>query len=161
MSDRDLIARLAHALRVQLDGVDLYSELLAEAAARALLAEAQPEPVEPTDEEWDALKERLWDHYETRGYQGERFMYEGDFGTALDLARQELLARWGRPAPVPVSVAERLPTAADCDAEGWCWMYEPDGVWWQVLIDAPCVMPEITHWLPHWALPVPLPTTEQ
>jgi hypothetical protein len=42
MSDRDLIARLATALRVQLDGVDLYSELLAEAAARALLAEAQP-----------------------------------------------------------------------------------------------------------------------
>jgi len=34
-------------------------------------------------------------------------------------------------------------------------MYEPDGVWWQVLIDAPSIMPSLTHWLPHWALPVP------
>ena len=105
MSDRDLIARLATALRVQLDGVNLYSELLAEAAARALLAEAQPQPGQPTGEEWDAIKERLWDKYETRGYQGERFMYEGDFGTALDLARQEL-ARWGRPAPEPQEQAD-------------------------------------------------------
>jgi hypothetical protein len=33
MNDRDLIARLATALRAQLDGVNLYSELLAEADA--------------------------------------------------------------------------------------------------------------------------------
>jgi len=154
------IARLAHALRAQLDGVDIYSEQLAEAAARALLAEAQPQPVGTTDEEWDALKERLWDHYETRGYQGERFMYEGDFGTALDLARQELLARWGRPAPEPVSLAERLPTAQDCDAEGRCWLWAIHLSGW--IYRSECVsLPGISHWLPHWALPVPLPTTEQ
>jgi hypothetical protein len=63
---------------------------------RARDALALPEATqEPTDEEWDALKDRLWGKYETIGYQGERFMYEGDFCTALDLARQEL-ARWGR-----------------------------------------------------------------
>lgn len=56
-----------------------------------------PEAEGPTDEEWDALKERLWGKYEVCGYMGERFIYEGDFCTALDLARQEL-ARWGRPS---------------------------------------------------------------
>jgi hypothetical protein len=56
---------------------------------------AQPEPQGPTEDEWDALKDRLWDQYETIGHQGERFIYDGDFGTALDVARQEL-SRWGK-----------------------------------------------------------------
>jgi hypothetical protein len=43
-----------------------------------------------TDEQWDAIKDRLWDKYETVGYQGERFMSNDDFDTALDVARQEL-----------------------------------------------------------------------
>jgi hypothetical protein len=155
MSDRDLIARLAHALRVQLDGVNLYSELLAEAAARALLAEAQPQPVAPTDEQIESAFREWWK--DSFG-----FPYFGAVPLVACIEwTKAVLARWGRPAPEPVSLAERRPTAADCDAEGWCWMYAPDGVWWQVLIDAPCVMPEITHWLPYWALPVPLPTTEQ
>jgi hypothetical protein len=62
---------------------------------------AQPEPQGPSDEVWDALKERLWYQYETCGYQGERFIYDSDFYTALDVVRQEL-ARWGRPAIEPV-----------------------------------------------------------
>jgi hypothetical protein len=65
-------------------------------------------------------------------------------------------SRWS-PAIEPVPVAERLPGPEDCDGEGWCWMYEPDGVWWQVLIEAPSIMPSLTHWLPHHALPVPQP----
>jgi hypothetical protein len=43
-----------------------------------------------TSEQWDAIKDRLWSRYETVGYQGERFIYQGDFDTALDDARQEL-----------------------------------------------------------------------
>jgi hypothetical protein len=62
---------------------------------RARAALAQPEPQGPTEDEWDALKDRLWNQYETIGHQGERFMYDGDFGTALDVARQEL-SRWGK-----------------------------------------------------------------
>jgi hypothetical protein len=73
---------------------------------------AQPESQWPTDEEWDAIKDRLWRHYETTGYQGERFIYQGDFDTALDVARQEL-ARFARPAIEPVPVAERLPALAE------------------------------------------------
>ena len=61
---------------------------------------AEPEVVGPSDEEWDALVERIWDKYETVGHQGERFMYGSDFGNALDLVRKEL-ARWGSPATPP------------------------------------------------------------
>ena len=55
-----------------------------------------------------------------------------------------LLARWGRPAVelVPVPVAERLPGPEDCDDQGRCW--------WLARLPFP-----FTHWLPHWAFPVP------
>jgi hypothetical protein len=57
---------------------------------KAVLALAQPRPEGVTDEQWDAIKDRLWDKYETVGYQGERFMSNDDFDAALDVARQEL-----------------------------------------------------------------------
>jgi hypothetical protein len=72
-------------------------------------------------------------------------------------------ALWRSAAPEPVSVAERLPTASDCDGWGRCWH-------WDSHVDRDCwvLMPAIdrsngvhTHWLPFWALPMPLPTTEQ
>ena len=69
------------------------------ARARALLA--QPEPEGVSADEWDALVERAWDKYKTVGYQGELFMYDSDFGNALDFVRKEL-APWGHPhTPVP------------------------------------------------------------
>ena len=49
----------------------------------------------PTDEEWDALVERVWDQYETIGYQGERIMHCSDYGNALDIIRKEI-ARYSR-----------------------------------------------------------------
>jgi hypothetical protein len=70
---------------------------LKELVSAAHLAKPQPDPVAPTDEQWDALKERVWDQYQTNGYQGERFMYNSDFDTALDVVRQKL-TRWGTPA---------------------------------------------------------------
>jgi hypothetical protein len=72
------------------------------------VAERLPEAEGLTDEQWDAIKDRLWNNYETVGHQGERFMYQGDFDTALDVARQDL-ARYARPTIKPVPVAERLP----------------------------------------------------
>jgi hypothetical protein len=39
---------------------------------------AAPEGV--TDEEWDALVERLWDKHETVDYLGERFMLRSEWG---------------------------------------------------------------------------------
>ena len=82
--------------------------------ARAALADepAVPEGREPasvvgqpSDEAWDALVERAWDKYQTVGYQGERFMYDRDFGNALEFVRQGL-ARWGNPAPQPPAEGE-------------------------------------------------------
>jgi hypothetical protein len=61
---------------------------------RARAALAEPEPEGPTEQEWDALVESAWDKYMTVGYQGERFIYERDFDTALGFVREEL-ARWG------------------------------------------------------------------
>ena len=72
---------------------------------------------EPSDEEWDALVERVWDKYQTVGYQGERFMYDGDFGSALDLVRKEL-SRWGhQPAPPADGEVAELVAALRTDAE--------------------------------------------
>ena len=59
-----------------------------------------------------------------------------------------------------VPVAERLPVAEDCDAEGRCWWWAPKhpecpltghDSWG--LYSGACI--EDTHWLPHWALPLP------
>ena len=73
------------------------------ARARALLA--QPEPEGVSADEWDALVERAWDKYKTVGYQGELFMYDSDFGNALDFVRKEL-APWDHPTPQPPADGE-------------------------------------------------------
>ena len=78
------------------------------------------------------------------------------------------------PEPIaPVPMKERLPTEVDCDAEENCWFWHPyhredeftEG--WMLLSlrwadgshdsdDSPVY----THWLPHYALPIPYSTTE-
>jgi hypothetical protein len=82
----------------QLEGWQCYASPdgpNAQVLDRARAALAQPEPEGPTDEEWEALKDRLLDRYKTVGYQGEVFIYDRDFDVALDDVRQEL-ARWGK-----------------------------------------------------------------
>jgi hypothetical protein len=109
--------------------------------ARALLAQHLAEG--PTDEE-------LYELWEREGY-------EGDFQDCRRFYRGAI-ARWGRPAIEPVPVSERLPDPEDCDAEGRCWMFDPcDRGWWCYREALPSDGdPEpFTHWLPHWALPVP------
>jgi hypothetical protein len=88
-----------------------------------------------------------------------------------------VLARWGRPAIEPVPVSERLPGPEDCDAEGRCWLLtvedeypqwrlhsiqgaQPGGAMIWVPVDSDGAMVDCfytSHWLPHWALPVPAP----
>ena len=80
----------------------------------------------------------------------------------------DALARWGRPSIEPVPVSARLPTEADCDAEGMCWWWHPDHKedeftdGWMLLKPEWAGghhdtddSPSYTHWLPHWAMPVP------
>jgi hypothetical protein len=122
------------------------------ANGKCYLLDTQPERDGPTDEKWEDLKERLWDQYQTVGYQGELFIYDRDFDAALDDVRQEL-ARWGRPAIQPVAVAAR-PWEREgwCDAGGRCWWFNRAGIpEWQLASGGPYG----DFSLPHHALPIP------
>jgi hypothetical protein len=76
----------------------------------------------------------------------------------VDFSR-DLLARYGRPAIAPVPVSERLPGPEDCDAEGRCWLCGKVEGDWRLMDPANSGVPQLkyvfSHWLPHWALPVP------
>jgi hypothetical protein len=73
-----------------------------------------------------------------------------------------LLAQQAAPAPVvvPVPVSERPPGPEDCDAEGRCWWFSPPACGPHTI--RPCwtfdseTLEGDTHWLPHWALPMPV-----
>jgi hypothetical protein len=112
--------------------------------ARAELV--KPDPVAPTDQELLRLYQVA-----TPCYAVEKYKRELDFALAV-------LARWGRPTIQPVPVVERLPGPEDCDAEGCCWAIGERGNWMCVhVIGRSWSNPIYTHWLPHWALPVPTP----
>jgi hypothetical protein len=61
--------------------------------------------------------------------------------------------------PQPIPVFERLPGEGDCDAEGRCWWFVPPACRPHKI--RPCwtfdslPLPEDTHWLPWWAVPIP------
>jgi hypothetical protein len=156
---RALCARMA-------DELDHYRQLLMDdrrathalaTEARAAL-EAQPEPQGPTDEE-------LLRCY---GLAKRDHCYEGpidDWPKRAERAAtvhglHAVLTRYGRPAIEPVPVSERLPGPEDCDAEGRCWWFSPPA--WMARTIRPCwtldseTLEGDTHWLPHWALPMPV-----
>jgi hypothetical protein len=128
----------------------------ADAVDRARLALAEGDGVGVTEQDWDALKDRLWSHYETTGYQGERFIYQADFDTALDVARKEL-ARYPRYRPVPAE--ERMPIAADCDMWGRCWLemnsFIGDTIIPRWSLECPLDVLGWSSWLPAAAIPLP------
>jgi hypothetical protein len=113
----------------------------------------------PTDEELD----EMW---------SKEAEYFALYPEARRFARA-VLARWGRPAVEPVPVSERLPGPEDCapwpgepDATPWAWATKcVDGGWeWTQLsmlgMGSDSLARSVagggwTHWLPHWALPVP------
>ena len=111
---------------------------------------AQPEPEGPTDAELITM------------WATTRYIDQPEGGLAYGRA---VLARWGSPAIEPVPVSERLPGPEDCDAWGRCWWFSPSAC-------GPCTIRPCwifdsetlegdTHWLPHWALPVPKREAEQ
>jgi hypothetical protein len=73
-----------------------------------------------------------------------------------------IVRRWGRPAIEPVPVSERLPGPEDCDAEGRCWLHQPHPAtpetseWKLIPARQASIIYNTTHWLPYWALPVPV-----
>jgi hypothetical protein len=115
----------------------------------------QLEPVAPTDDELDGLY--------FKPVAGPMVPYRRYARSVLD--------RWGRPAPQPVSVRERLPGPEDCDAEGMCWGWwtDPTSEYWEYVgVSAPIepygsYIPRSghTHWLPANAIPTPEVTNDQ
>lgn len=63
--------------------------------------------------------------------------------------------------PQPIPVSERLPGPEDCDEDCMLWLYTPDiidpevGSWTWAYVDNDRDT-DVTHWLPHWALPLPV-----
>jgi hypothetical protein len=108
------------------------------------------QPVKPTDEELMDLAEEAWVPFSKSKPLPEGHSWD------LVLARA-VLARWGTPSIQPVPVSERLPGPEDCDAEGLCWWWSRDITAWCLCFAADGDSSEWTHWLPHWALPVPTP----
>jgi hypothetical protein len=126
---------------------------------------AQPEPQGPTDEEptdqeieeWaDAAAEVPLEEMDPEVHGWRRCFKSDEFSETIRAA----LARWGRPAIEPVPVSERLPGPEDCDAEGRCWLCGNVEGDWRLLNPANTGVPQLkycfSHWLPYWALPVPV-----
>ena len=147
---RALCARMA-------DELDHYRQLLMDdrrathalaAEARALLA--QPEPQGPTNDELIqlAIDTRL---YRFQATAGDPVQYEMTEQQVHAFARA-VLARWGRPAIEPVPVSERWPEFSDCNSFEEVWAFNPVLDHWKLTRINRSIH---THWLPHWALPVP------
>ena len=107
----------------------------------------KPVPVAPTN--LDA---------EFRSWYGDRYGRSYFGGIALVECvewTQFVLSRWGRPAIKPVPVSERLPGPEDTTDRNECWYWHPGEECWDMVPVVTGTLDEWTHWLPHWALPVP------
>jgi hypothetical protein len=122
--------------------------------ARAALA--QPEPVAPTDEELSS-RFRAWWHNEGSGLPPLPGMDHEEHVRRISeiaWANGAYVARWGTPASNPVPVSERLPGPENKTTDDECWFWDPISGCWFLLPGSP-LNDHYTHWLPHWALPVP------
>lgn len=132
------------------------------AEARAYLAApdepAVPDNRESTDEEILALSGKYFTY---RGdSMGDRFI-PISIGPLFDLSRQmvafarAVLARWGNRTLEPIPLTERLPTEADCDAEGRCWWWHPESYERNACWCYSRGSGVESLWLPYWAFPIP------
>jgi len=145
------------------------------ARALALLAQPEPEGEGVSNEDRQAIVVRLRELAFAVTEGPEALAREGTMSVPPRLLRDadivlstaaDILAHYTRPTIKPVPVAERLPEAEDCDAEGLCWWWFADraiagqpqncGRWHFTTSCASLVRTRsLTHWLPHHSLPVP------
>jgi hypothetical protein len=141
---RALCAELVELLEDEWYGVTREPSAL----VNARTALAQPEPQGPTDEE-------IRDVWSWAAGQD-----QGPWPTQQHCFARTVLQRWGAPAIEPVPTSERQPGPEDCDAEGRCWWFSPPACGPHTI--RPCwtfdseTLEGDTHWLPHWALPMPV-----
>lgn len=115
---------------------------------------AQPEPKEPTDEELLAIAIES----ELVASNGTNpFREDSDIEDEVMQFARTVLARWPLAAIEPVPVSERLPGEGDCDPSFQCWWFTPSEEKW-ILWPIKWAGPECSHWLPHYALPIPAAT---
>jgi hypothetical protein len=116
----------------------------------------QPEPVEPVTHPKDEALLNEADAY---------FLYgEGKYTASpeevIAFARHMLAAcPWSphkseRPTPKPIPVSERLPEEEDCNAYEYCWFWSNPVKSWDFR-SRNLRRVHDTHWLPHWAMPLP------
>lgn len=161
----ELLEALENAIRVihHEDGTRHISTADA-VIAKADAALAQPEPVGPTDDELlELMPETMRDEFsyaakvcsDATGGQVKPGIFRVCLNhTALEYARA-ILARWGRPAIIPIPVSERLPYDAECSDEGECWWFHAGAERWDLLPRPPLKWMEWSHWLPAHVLPLP------
>jgi len=133
---------------------------------RARTALAEGDGVGPTDEEltdqeieeWaDAATEVPLEEMDPEVHGWRRCFSSHEFCETIRAA----IARYGAIHPRPIPVAERMPTAADCDAEGRCWWWYAETMhfcgYWQWEADAPerAMDNQPAAWLPAAAIPLP------
>jgi hypothetical protein len=152
-------AELAAMWNQQADSFNQWESLdsgeqLAWAQARALARwgrpAVKPEPQGPTlaDEAYVAFVQICKGNSDDAGtYEADEELVRRALKRLSDLER--------RPAIEPVSVAERPPRPEDFHPENdWCWGWY--GWRWRMM-DSTCFYPgcNASHYVPHWALPVP------
>ncbi len=74
------------------------------------------------------------------------------YGSELIAFARAVLARWGGAAVQPVPVSDGWPEFSDCDDFERVYCFNPVLEHWKLNKINPSIH---THWLPHWALPVP------
>ena len=156
------VAELAYALRAdaecaEVEHYDLCNMTAEQMRRAADLLErlSQPEPNVPTDEHITSIAKAVQEC--ARAWAPNARLLGNVRAEDIDDLCNAVLTRWGRPAIKPIPVSERLPGPEDCDAEGRCWYWDPEeeNEHWDFM--PRCSGPTVawTHWLPHWALPMP------
>jgi len=153
---RDLCAELLAAVEHEY-GDPPIDRLALSQRARAALAEGAG--VEPTDAAARKLIQRLADDLglwlEYNQAPSNLPLEEERSLVLVREARRYLRRRSTYPRPIPVT--ERLPTEADCDARGWCWVLYHGYFTWTMepplgQDKRPCGW---SYWLPAAAIPLP------
>ena len=110
--------------------------------------EPVPEPDGLSDE---AIDEIYWNESWRAGAEDQSAVNEVGLAEFRLIARA-VHARFGRPAVQPVPVSDRWPEFSDCDQCERVWVWNPILEHWKLTRLNRSIH---THWLPHWALPVP------
>lgn len=113
---------------------------------------AQAAPQQPSDEELhDCKNQAVGDYLRSLAGTNAAIFSAEQITKAQAVGLRAVLTRYGAQA-APVPVAEKWPEFSDCDGDETLWCWHPVNFHWcRCRIDPSAH----THWLPHYALPLP------